>query len=96
MTGNLRNPVILLLTLLIAFTGISVSGAPIRKPNSGFSLIESGFVTIPDSVLTSVYWYWISDNISKEGVVRDLQAMKRVGINRALSEISDWAVFPVR
>lgn len=83
MTGNLRNPVILLLTLLIAFTGISVSGAPIRKPNSGFSLIESGFVTIPDSVLTSVYWYWISDNISKEGVVRDLQAMKRVGINRA-------------
>jgi hypothetical protein len=30
-----------------------------------------------------VYWYWISDNISKEGVIRDLEAMKRAGINRA-------------
>jgi hypothetical protein len=30
----------------------------------------------------AVYWYWISDNISKEGVIRDLEAMKKVGINR--------------
>jgi hypothetical protein len=48
-----------------------------------FSQIELGFKNIPDSVQTSVYWYWVSDNISKEGVVKDLQAMKKVGINRA-------------
>jgi len=45
--------------------------------------LERGFVTPPDSIQTSVYWYWISDNISKEGAVRDLQAMKKAGINRA-------------
>jgi hypothetical protein len=45
--------------------------------------LESGFVTPPDSIQTSVYWYWISDNISKEGVIRDLNAMKQAGINRA-------------
>ncbi|MFA6794281.1 MAG: glycosyl hydrolase, partial [Proteiniphilum sp.] len=45
--------------------------------------LESGFVTPPDSIQTSVYWYWISDNISKEGAVRDLHAMKEAGINRA-------------
>lgn len=45
--------------------------------------LESGFVVPPDSIQTSVYWYWISDHISKEGVVKDLQAMKKVGINRA-------------
>jgi hypothetical protein len=45
--------------------------------------VETGFISIPDSVQTSIYWYWISDNISKEGVVRDLEAMKKVGINRA-------------
>jgi Beta-galactosidase/beta-glucuronidase len=45
--------------------------------------VESGFVTPPDSIQTSVYWYWISDNISKEGVVKDLQSMKKAGINRA-------------
>ena len=45
--------------------------------------LESGFVTPPDSIQTSVYWYWISDNISKEGAVKDLHAMKEAGINRA-------------
>jgi len=45
--------------------------------------LESGFVTPPDSIQTSVYWYWMSDNISKEGVVKDLEAMKKAGINRA-------------
>ncbi|WP_461791628.1 glycosyl hydrolase [Pedobacter sp.] len=45
--------------------------------------IEAGFKSPPDSIQTSTYWYWMSDNISREGVVKDLQAMKRVGINRA-------------
>jgi hypothetical protein len=45
--------------------------------------LAAGFVTPPDSIQTSVYWYWISDNISKEGVVKDLHAMKKAGINRA-------------
>ncbi|RZM26940.1 MAG: glycoside hydrolase family 2, partial [Pedobacter sp.] len=45
--------------------------------------LEKSFKTIPDSIQTTVYWYWMSDNISKEGVVKDLHAMKSVGINRA-------------
>ncbi|GHT40646.1 hypothetical protein AGMMS49965_09220 [Bacteroidia bacterium] len=44
--------------------------------------LESGFVT-PDVVQTSIYWYWISDQISEDGVVKDLQSMKAAGINRA-------------
>ncbi|MDP4201062.1 MAG: glycosyl hydrolase [Bacteroidota bacterium] len=44
---------------------------------------EQGFKVPADSMKTSVYWYWISDNISREGVVKDLQAMKKAGINRA-------------
>jgi len=47
------------------------------------SALESGFVHPPDTIQTSVYWYWMSDNISKAGVVKDLHAMKSVGINRA-------------
>jgi hypothetical protein len=45
--------------------------------------VRENFIHIPDSVQTSIYWYWLSDNISKAGVVKDLQAMKKVGINRA-------------
>ena len=45
--------------------------------------LESGFVTPADSMKTAVYWYWISGNVSKDGVIRDLQSMKKAGINRA-------------
>ena len=44
---------------------------------------ETGFVTPPSSVQTGTYWYWIEGNISKEGVEKDLEAMKAAGINRA-------------
>ena len=48
-----------------------------------FESLAEGFASPPDSIQTSVYWYWISNNISKEGVVKDLEAMKKAGINRA-------------
>ena len=51
-------------------------------PNESFKVIEKGFRN-PDKQKLAVYWYWVNDNISKEGVVKDLQAMKSVGINRA-------------
>lgn len=45
--------------------------------------METGFITASVTIQTSVYWYWLSDNFSKQGVTNDLEAMKRVGINRA-------------
>jgi hypothetical protein len=53
------------------------------KPGVSHEALQSGFVTPPDSIQTSVYWYWISDNVSAEGVIKDLQSMKKAGINRA-------------
>jgi len=46
--------------------------------------LESGFRHPPPSTKPWVYWYWISDNISREGITRDLEAMARVGIGEAL------------
>jgi hypothetical protein len=56
-----------------------------KETNSDIKMqaIESGFRNVPDSIRIGCYWYWISDNISKEGVVRDLEAMKKAGITRA-------------
>lgn len=51
---------------------------PTKEPLTRQTL-EAGFVTPPDSIQTSVYWYWMSNNLSKEGVVKDLQAMKKSG-----------------
>jgi hypothetical protein len=43
----------------------------------------AAFKTPPDSVKPSVYWYWVSDNISVKGVTKDIEAMSKVGIGRA-------------
>jgi len=51
--------------------------------SSDDKLLYQEFVSPPESVQTAVYWYWISGNISKEGVVKDLHSMKAAGINRA-------------
>ncbi len=48
------------------------------------SELEKGFLNPPEQTQPWCYWYWISDNISKDGITRDLEAMKRVGIGEAL------------
>ncbi len=45
--------------------------------------LAEGFRTPPADIQTSVYWYWLSGNVSKEGVEADLESMKRIGIDRA-------------
>lgn len=70
---------IIIFSVTLLFT---VTASNKIKCNNHLSL-ERGFITPPDSMQTSVYWYWISDNISEDGVVKDLYSMKKAGINRA-------------
>lgn len=49
----------------------------------GIQQLQREFITPPQSIKTGVYWYWMCGNISKEGVIKDLEAMKKVGVNRA-------------
>ena len=51
--------------------------------------LSEGFRTPPDSIRTAVYWYWLNNNISKEGVVKDLQAYseKLLQENRRLKPV---------
>ncbi len=59
-----------------------IAAALVLSSSKSFTF-EKNFVSPPNDVRTAVYWYWISGNISKEGVTADLHAMKRAGINRA-------------
>lgn len=45
--------------------------------------LEASFRNPPDDTRPGCYWYWINDNVSREGLTRDLEAMARVGIGRA-------------
>lgn len=46
-------------------------------------LLEQAFRQPSPETRPGCYWYWINDNVSKEGITRDLEAMARVGIGRA-------------
>ena len=48
-----------------------------------YQKIQTGFITPNDSNTVWCYWYWIGDDISKEGITKDLEAMKDVGIGTA-------------
>jgi hypothetical protein len=46
--------------------------------------LADDFVSPPENFRTGAYWYWMNNHISKEGVVNDLKAMKKAGINWVL------------
>lgn len=77
--------------LFLLFFAYSVADARAQlKVAHQLDALQKGFYTIPDSIQTSVYWYWVSGNISSEGVIKDLEAMKKVGINRAFIANVTW------
>ena len=46
--------------------------------------LADNFAAPPENFRTGAYWYWMNNHISKEGVVNDLKAMKKAGINWVL------------
>ncbi len=42
--------------------------------------LEQGFKNPPDSARPRTWWHWTGSNITKEGITKDLEWMKRVGI----------------
>lgn len=53
------------------------------QPAASASSLEAGFAQPPASTKPFCYWYWISDNLSKEGITKDLESMAKVGIGEA-------------
>lgn len=46
--------------------------------------LDEGFKYPQEETKPWCYWYWLNNDISKEGVTKDLEAMARVGIKRAM------------
>lgn len=68
---------------MLALTASQAFSLPALAQTVPVPSLESGFITPPEATKPYVYWYWISGNISKEGITRDLEAMQRVGISEA-------------
>ncbi|MDF7823433.1 glycosyl hydrolase [Pontiellaceae bacterium B12227] len=50
----------------------------------GAESLDQYFLNPPDASRPWCYWYWVNNNISKDGVTKDLEAMAEVGIGTAL------------
>jgi len=45
--------------------------------------LEEGFKNPPNEAKARTWWHWISGNVSKSGITKDLESMKAVGIQEA-------------
>lgn len=72
-------------TQIIAIAALGFSSFACQAPDRAVSYeqLRNGFTSLPDSIQTTVYWHWLAGNISREGVIGDLESMKAAGINRA-------------
>jgi len=46
--------------------------------------LEEGFRNPSEETKPWCYWYWLNGDIAEEGLTKDLEAMARVGIRRAM------------
>jgi hypothetical protein len=66
-------------TLRISTLASALAAITLLSPATADPL-ASGFANPPARAAPWCFYYWISDNISKEGITKDLEAMKRIGI----------------
>ncbi|WP_319503376.1 glycosyl hydrolase [uncultured Draconibacterium sp.] len=78
-----RHRRLIVVTLFIALLSQACSEKT-KVEQSQFDSVVAGFQTSSDNNTVWCYWYWINDDISKEGITKDLEAMKEAGIGAAL------------
>ena len=68
---------VVVVSLLLGLSGICRGAGPASE-------LEKGFACPPESARPWVYWFWLSGNITREGITADLEAMKQAGIGGVL------------
>jgi len=76
--SSIRFYLCLIITISAYFSGCSSSD--LKNSKISIRKIEEGFKTPPDSARPWIFWDWISNNVTKEGITNDLSSMKEVGI----------------
>lgn len=59
------------------YTGVYGQPGPLSMSPSD---LEAGFKNPPESARPRTWWHWTNSNVTKEGITKDLEWMKRVGI----------------
>ena len=59
-------------------TALFIAIAP--TPARGAETLDQSFKSPPNSARPFTWWHWLNDNVTKEGITKDLEAMKAAGI----------------
>lgn len=79
-----------ILSILFFCACTALAGAEVVSESELYARFKSPV----GAVRTGVYYYWLNDNASCEGVTKDLQEMKRVGIDRAFIGVHSTSEMP--
>ncbi|MBN1571333.1 MAG: glycoside hydrolase [Acidobacteria bacterium] len=67
----------------ILFAAAAVIALSVLSGLSAGDSLDRGFINPPDAARPRVWWHWTGGNITKEGITKDLEWMKRIGIGGA-------------
>lgn len=65
--------------VFVGITGLSALLGPALAQATSDTL-EQGFRSPPDAAKPRTWWHWTGGNVTKEGITKDLEWMKRVGL----------------
>jgi hypothetical protein len=66
--------------VFLALSGVILAAGSGQKTDE----LAGNFLVPPDSAKPWAYWLWLNGNVSQEGITKDLEEMKRQGINGVL------------
>jgi hypothetical protein len=71
-----------LLTVAVCFSSVQAQNAIIAgREAETLNSLAARFVSPPDAYKPHAWWHWLGTNYSEDGITRDLEAMKRAGVN---------------
>lgn len=85
--------------MIIVFQLLTLS-CTYQEPEKYVDPVE--FQNPPDSFSVRTFWHWMANNITQEGITKDLESMKRQGIvsatiiNAGLLENEEYGITPVK
>ncbi len=78
----MKNLKFLALVFLTSISLVLKAQSVNTNPTTGPSDPSEFFKNPPESAKPGVLWMWMGSNVSKEGITRDLEALKKAGFNR--------------
>ena len=58
----------------------ALAGSAVLLAQEGGGSLQAGFENPPDSAKPRTWWHWTNGNVTEDGITKDLEWMKRVGI----------------